>query len=105
MALKIKDDAIQLIRELRPMLEAIRMKDSALHDQMRRALSSIPLNIAEGEYKRGGNARLRFESAMGSANEVRACLETAAAFGYVQLDAAHVDALDRIARTLNRVMR
>ena len=33
---------------------------------------------------------MRFETAMGSANEVRACLETAGAHGYVDADAKHV---------------
>jgi len=105
MTLKIYQDAIELVRELRPTLERIQQHDSDLHKQMRRALTSIPLNIAEGEWKHGGNARLRFETAMGSANEVRACLETADAAGYVVADPNHVDTLDRIARTLHRVAR
>ena len=41
---------------------------------------------------------------MGSANEVRAILETADAMGYVIADAKQVDALDRIARTLHKLV-
>ncbi len=37
---------------------------------------------------------------MGSANEVRACLEIAEALGYIESHAKERDALDRIARTL-----
>ncbi len=105
MALKIYGDSITLIRALRDTLERIQRHDADLARQMRRALTSIPLNISEGEWKRGGNARLRFETAMGSANEVKACLETADAHGYADADPKHIDALDRIARTLHRVAR
>ena len=41
---------------------------------------------------------------MGSANEVRAILETADAMGYVVSDAQQMDALDRIARTLHKLL-
>ena len=92
-----------MIRELRATLHAIAQHDADLARQMRRALASIPLNIAEGEGRKNGNARVRFQTAMGSANEVRACIETADALGYVTADAKQIDTLDRIARTLNRL--
>ena len=105
MPLRIYGESVQLVRELRGAVEKVTQHDPDLGRQMRRALTSIPLNIAEGEWKRGGNARVRFETAMGSANEVRACFETADANGYVSASATHVDALDRIARTLHRLAR
>ena len=104
MALKIYQDALMVTKQLQPVLEKIAMCDGDLHRQMRRALTSIPLNIAEGEWRRNGNARMRFETAMGSANEVPACLETAGAHGYVEADAKDIDALDKIARTLHRLI-
>ncbi len=105
MALKIGDEIIQLIRELRPTLAKIAQHDRNLHDQIRRALSSVSLNIAEGEWRRNGNARLRFETAMGSTNEAARGLRTADAFGYVTVSPKHLDTLDRIARSLHKLAR
>ena len=104
MSLEIYTDALQLTREMRDVVTKIAQSDADLGKQLRRALTSVPLNIAEGEWRRNGNARARFETAMGSANEVRAILETADAMGYVAADARQVDVLDRIARTLHKLV-
>ena len=104
MSLKIYTDALQLVRDMRENVTKITQHDADLGKQLRRALTSVPLNIAEGEWRRNGNARARFETAMGSANEVRAILETADAMGYVVADARQVDVLDRIARTLHKLV-
>ena len=53
-------DSLQLIREMRVVVAAIGRRDPDLGRQMRRALASIPLNIAEGEGQKNGNATLRF---------------------------------------------
>ena len=103
MALKVYTDSLQMIRDMRTTLNDIAKQDADLARQTRRALTSITLDIAEGEGRRNGNARIRFQTAMGSANEVRACIETADALGYITADARIVDTLDRIARTLNRL--
>ena len=42
---------------------------------------------------------------MGSADEVRACLEMSAALGYIDEEVELVDAFDKVARTLFNVMR
>ena len=104
MALRIYGEALQLIRRLRSTVAKIAQHDADLARQMRKALTSIPLNIAEGEGRKNGNQRVRFETAMGSANEVRACIETAEAWDYIDADASVIDTLDRIARTLNRLL-
>ena len=104
MALEIYGHSLQLIRDMRGALQAIAKHDLDLARQARRALTSIPLNIAEGEGRKNGNQRVRFETAMGSANEVRACIETAEAWDYIDADASVIDMLDRIARTLNRLL-
>ena len=105
MALQIMNTVLELVREMRPVLGAVAKHDADLARQMRRALTSIPLNIAEGEGRKNGHGRQRFETAMGSANEVSACLRTADALGYVEADAKLLDTLDRIARTLNLLAR
>ena len=105
MSLRIYTDALQVVRDMREVVVEVARHDADLARQMRRAMTSVPLNIAEGEHRRNGNARARFDTAMGSANEVRACLETAEAWGYVTDRAALRDELDRIARTLCNLSR
>ena len=104
--LRIYSIAIEMIREMRPLIERIKTRDSNLADQMRRAATSIPLNLHEGAYAQGGNARARFYTALGSAAEVRACLDVAEALGYVEaVDARLYDTLDRVVATLHRLSR
>ncbi|MCC6525013.1 MAG: four helix bundle protein [Polyangiaceae bacterium] len=57
--------------------------DPDLARQCRKALASAPLNVAEGSYNRGGNRPARYHTALGSLREVLACLEVAAALGYL----------------------
>lgn len=87
---------ITIIGQARPLIEAIGRKDRELESQLRRALGSIALNVAEGFGAHAGNARLRFRTALGSLYESQAALQVAAAWGYVDPGAASriVDALE-----------
>ena len=103
--LRIYDVVLQLIREVRPLLETMARKDPDLTRQCQRALTSISLNIAEGSYSQGRNRIARYHNAMGSAREALACFEAAEALGYV----ASVDCVralfDHIIGTLFKVTR
>jgi four helix bundle protein len=69
-------------------------------------MTSVPLNVAEGYYSRGGNRKARYHTALGSAREVLACFEVAGAMGMTpQIDPASRDRLDRIIRTLYKLSR
>ena len=95
----------QLIRDLRRPLEVIRRCDAKLHTQLRTAAASIALNIAEGRGRDGKDRRHHWRIARGSAEEVRAILEVAEAFGDLRADLA-IDArvtLDHILRMLWRM--
>ena len=106
MALRIYSVAIEMIRELRPLIDRIKKRDSNLADQLQRAVTSIPLNLHEGAYSQGRNGRARFHTALGSAAEVRACLDVAEALGYVEgVDAGLRDTLDRVVATLHRLAK
>src|SRR5687768_15870051 len=63
------EHALDVITLARPLVEAVARRDRDLGAQLRRALSSIALNIAEASGNQGGNARLRYESARGSLYE------------------------------------
>ena len=71
-----------LIRSLAPIVPIVKKHDRDLADQLRRAATSVLLNIAEGEYRAAGDRRHHFEIASGSANEVRACLDAAVCWGW-----------------------
>jgi four helix bundle protein len=87
----VQQKALQAAEGLHPLLPIIRKADRDLFDQVRRAMNSVVLNIAEADGNDAGNARSRFATACGSAKEVRAGLQLA------QTRLAEVDiALDEV---------
>ena len=104
--LRIYFVVLELIRSLVPLIRDIERHDSDLARQLKRAMSSVPLNIAEGSYSRGKNRLVRYHTALGSTREALACLETAAAFGYIaQVDATMTTSFDHVLGTLVRLVR
>jgi four helix bundle protein len=75
--------SVELIEVLRPLMSKIKARDKSLEDQLRRAASSIVLNIGEGEYSDPGNRRARYFTAAGSAGETMAAVRVAVAWGIV----------------------
>jgi len=100
--LRIYDVALSVLTEMRPVVRAIEMRDRDLARQMRRAASSVVLNIAEGSGCSGGTRRERYRCALGSAREVVACLAVARAWGYADIDGR---GLDQVIGTLVSVTR
>ncbi|MFO0585253.1 MAG: four helix bundle protein [Anaeromyxobacter sp.] len=96
------DVSLQLARSVAPVLPLIARRDSSLADQLRRAVTSVPLNVAEGNRRVGKDRPHLFRIALGSAAEVQACLEVAEALGYVDLDAvaSALAPADRVRRLL-----
>src|SRR5687767_3771256 len=82
--LRIYPVILEVVAALRSALVQIERRDSDLARQLRRAGASMALNTAEGAYNRGKNRPARYHTALGSARESLACLEVAAAFGYVE---------------------
>ena len=102
--LRIHDNMLHAIATMRPMLSAIERHDSDLGRQLRRAASSVVLNIAEGSGSFGRVRTVRYRTALGSARETLACLRTAEAFGYVEpVPPALLSQLNVVIGTLVRV--
>ena len=101
--LLIQRFAVETVRGLAPAVREISAHDADLGRQLRRAASSIVLNIAEGSGSRDGNTRQRLRTALGSTRETLAALEVAAVWGYIQPNLQTLDALDRIAATLHKL--
>ena len=102
MSLQVHETALQLITELKPLLNTISRHDRNLANQLRRAATSIALNIAEAEYSDPGNKRPRLHSAAGSAGETRSALRVALAWEYLAEEPTRrsFDRLDQVIATL-----
>ena len=59
--------SLDVIRSLRPLLEKIQREDRDLADQIKRAASSVTLNLAEGQRLTKGNRPKHYAIAHGSA--------------------------------------
>jgi len=95
--LRIYSDSLHVLEMLTKVIATIERHDGDLARQLRRAGASVTLNIAEGSYARGRNRKALYSVALGSAKEVRACLDVAKALRYL----AAID--DAIAARLNVV--
>jgi len=97
--------SLSVIRKLRLVVGEIERFDSDLAKQLRRAASSVSLNLAEGSGSQGRNRNARYFYALGSAREVRACVHVAVAWGYIDnVDAKMLDEIERIVATLIRLI-
>jgi hypothetical protein len=66
----------------------------------------VSLNLGEASGQFGGHRKQRFRTAVGSAREVVACLDTAEAFGYIApVDAELRDLLGKVIATLINLSR
>jgi four helix bundle protein len=89
--------ALEMIRNLRRVVAMVRRNNRRLAEQIENAASSIAANLAEGNRRRGKDRVQFFLIAAGSADETRAHLRVAHAWGWVrdQDIAASLVLLDR----------
>ncbi len=91
--------AVELVAALRAPAATIAARDADLARQLRRAASSVPLNIGEGNQRRGGDRIHHYRIAAGSAAETATALRVAQAWGH-----AAAGALDPALALCDRVL-
>jgi len=95
--------AVEAIRAIRPVLDRLSERDSALRSQLLSAAQSVVLNLEEGSWKSGRDRLNRYRIAAGSAAEVRGALRVSEALGYVTLAPA-LALLDRVLAILWKIL-
>jgi|SRR6476619_4235742 len=99
--------AIEFLSLAAPLSESVPKGYAALGDQLRRASSSIPLNLAEGTGKFDKDARRFYAIARGSALECAAIVDVFKTLGILHNDAYDKSQvlLDRIVAMLTKMIR
>jgi four helix bundle protein len=107
MQLEVLNIAIETIQQLRPVVTRIRRHDRALAKQITDAANSVVLNLGEGALSEAGTRKSRYQSAAGSANEVRVGIVAAVAWGHVSQQQAEPIAqrYDRVVAMLYKLVR
>ena len=102
--LRIYPLTIDIARGAGHAAKLIAQHDPDLARQLRRAATAVPLNVAEAAGVQAGNRRQRHATALGSAYEVRACLDVAQALEYIARPTDQdADRLDQVIATLAKL--
>ena len=103
--LRIYEVVLAMVGGAARVAEEIERRDADLARQMRRAAASVALNVAEGMGSMAGHKRQRYQTALGSAWEVSACVDVAKAMRYVnEVDAVTLDQMDHVISTLAKLV-
>ena len=88
--LNVHENVVRLVGFVMPMVGRIERVDPDLARQMRRAVMSVPLNIAEGANQAGKRREFHYRVALGSARETHSAVRVAQAAGYIEAPAWEV---------------
>ncbi len=99
--------SLSAVDALRKPLKVLRSADGDLCRQIRRAGSSVPMNIAEGNRRDGKDRKYHWRVAAGSADEIRMALRVAVAWGDLEAAQAErpLELLDRVNAMLWKLTR
>ncbi|MDI1434739.1 four helix bundle protein [Polyangium sorediatum] len=103
--LRIYEVVLAMVGDAAGIAEQIERRDSDLARQLRRAMHSVALNTAEGAGNTAGHKRQRYQTALGSAREVLACVQVAQAMRYIgNVHPKVLDRMDHVIATLGRLV-
>ncbi len=103
--LRIYQTALMMAGDVARIAEQIEKKDADLARQMRRAVQSVVLNLAEGMGNAAGHKRQRYQTALGSAHETMACIQVAQVMRIIgKTDNTVLDRIDHVIATLTRLV-
>jgi four helix bundle protein len=86
----------QLITKLRGIVAVIQPVDDDLADQLRRAATSVLLNLSEGQKSSNGNKLRHYKIAQDSAQEIVGALDAAEGWGIIDAAPEERALLDRL---------
>ena len=89
--MRIYELSLKVVQSVCSLALIVQQHDKDLARQMRRCCTSVPLNMQEGLYGRGGTRIARFHDAMGSAKETMACLHVCVAASYLHQEQVDAD--------------
>ncbi len=87
--------ALQIVTDVRAVVDEVARRDKALDDQMRRAAVSVISNLNEGARRKGKDRLHLWRISAGSADELMGQVHTAVIWGYVPPQPALIKLLDR----------
>jgi four helix bundle protein len=106
MTLRVYQEALIMIREVRGYRILIAKEDPEHAEQIRRSSKRVAANIAEAQGARGRNQQAKFHIALGEARETLAHLEIAQADGiFDEIDPMLAKRLDFIIGALVKLSR
>ena len=101
--LRIHDVALELVRDVVPLLREIERSDPDLARQGRRAVMSVPLNISEASDQVGKRRAHHYRIALGSARETLGVVRAAQAAQYIGGTSAALEGtFNQVIGTLHR---
>lgn len=100
-----QDVVMELVRSVRETIARVAKHDRKLADELRRAVQSVALNLAEGNRRTGRDRIQAWKVAAGSADEARTAMQVAEAWGYVGASdvARGLEMADRVCAILWRL--
>jgi four helix bundle protein len=92
------DISMELVAAMGPVIAKVKRRDVDLSNQLKRAVTSIPLNLAEGAERRGKDRVQHYRVAAGSAAEVGSAISIALSWEIVT-----ASDVQRVTQLLDRV--
>jgi len=104
--LRIYEVALDVVGDLTPVIEEIQRRNRNLADQLDRAVTAVPLAIAEGTSAIGRNRHAAYQRAINELRESGACCDVAVRRRYIKpLAAPTTSKMSHVIGALVKIVR